>query len=179
MIDYNEPMLIDFFCNKYEDERGVFYNTFDREYFRDINFIIESQSISKKNVIRGLHYQFNKPQAKLIKVTKGHIQDVIVDLRFNSKTYGKVYYYDLSEFNRLQLWVPEGFAHGFCCLSEENHVEYKFTDKYYKDFQFGINAFDDELKIDWKVNRNNAIISQKDLLLQTFNKYKNNPIFKM
>lgn len=176
-MNFDEPILIDKFCEKYEDERGYFYNTFEKEYFEHITFLCESQSVSKKNVIRGLHYQIKNPQAKLIKVTKGLIQDIIVDMRINSNNFGKVYYYELSEYNRFQLWVPTGFAHGFCCLAEENHVLYKFTQKYDKDSQSGIYAFDKKLNINWVVNEQDSILSNKDKNLSSLKEYINNPVF--
>ena len=174
-----EPLLINKFCQKYEDERGYFVNTFDKEYFEDITFVSEAQSVSKKNVIRGLHYQIKNPQAKLIRVAKGTIQDILVDMRINSTNFGKVYYYELSEYNQFQLWIPAGFAHGFCCLAEENHVLYKFTQKYDNNSQSGVYAFDEQLNINWLVNKQHAILSNKDLNLYSLEEYINNPIFKI
>lgn len=170
-----EPQLIKN-IKKYEDSRGCFYQSYDCDMFfeKNTSFIVDNHSISKKNVIRGLHYQWDKPLGKLVRVSKGKIQDVLVDIRKSSPNFGNVLYYELSDENLFQLWVPPGFAHGFCVLSEEAHVQYKFTEKYNPHGESGIDAFDKKLNINWKVNKEEAIISDKDLQLQSFFEYSKN-----
>lgn len=124
-------------------------------------------SISKKNVIRGLHYQLKKPQGKFISVLKGKILDVVVDLRKNSKTFGKHFKIILSERNCKSIFIPEGFAHGFSCFGKENIVIYSCTNYRNPSGERGILWNDKTLKINWKIK--NPILSKKD---------KNNSKFK-
>ncbi len=151
---------------KYIDTRGEFRELIIEKEIK-IKFPFNVISISKKNVVRGLHYQVNKPQGKFISVLKGEILDVAVDLRKNSKTFGKHYKILLSEVNCKSIFIPEGFAHGFSCLGKENIVVYSCTNYRNPSGEKGILWNDKTLKIDWKVKK--PIISKKD---------KNNPRFK-
>ena len=151
---------------KYIDTRGEFRELIIEKEIK-IKFPFNVISISKKNVVRGLHYQVNKPQGKFISVLKGEILDVAVDLRKNSKTFGKHYKILLSEVNCKSIFIPEGFAHGFSCLGKENIVVYSCTNYRNPSGEKGILWNDKTLKINWKVKK--PILSTKD---------KNNPRFK-
>ena len=116
----------------FNDDRGYFFETFHKQKYREIGihdrFVQDNESKSKKDVIRGLHYQVgDNAQGKLVRVVSGKILDVAVDIRFGSPTFGKYSAVELSEDNKLQLWIPSGFAHGFSVLSEEATVSYKYT----------------------------------------------------
>lgn len=151
----------------YDDDRGIFFESYNKFEFdkiigRNVNFIQDNHSFSVKNVLRGLHYQ--KPpfeQAKLVRVLSGVIWDVAVDIRLNSKTYGKWVFEKLSAENKKQLWIPEGFAHGFLVLSASADVAYKTNNLYSPEHESTINWNDQTLSIRWPV-RNNLIISDKD-----------------
>ena len=146
----------------------------NRGYFREIlveknlkkRFPFNVVSISKKNVIRGLHYQKKKPQGKYISVIKGKILDVVVDIRKNSKTFGKHYSIILSDENCTSLYIPPGFAHGFACLGKINIVIYSCTNYRVKDNEYGIMWNDKSLKIKWPIKK--PIISKKDKLNPKF-----------
>jgi len=151
---------------KYKDKRGTFTVPFNLKEFRETtnfyaDFVQDNLSISKKGVLRGLHYQVKNPQGKLVKVIKGSVQDVVVDLRRQSPTFGKHLSIILSSKNNLSLWVPPGFAHGFLSLSEGTHFFYKVTDEYIPENERSLIWNDSELNIDWKIH--NPIISQKDI----------------
>jgi len=172
-----EPILIKN-IKKFEDERGFFYESYKENFLADEygitkKFVQDNHSISKFGVIRGMHYQWDNPMDKLVRVSKGRIIDIIVDIRHNSKTFGQSYSYELSAQNNYQLWVPAGFAHGFISLSEESHVQYKCTELYNKDGESGISPvqYFAEYKYD------NMIISEKDKQAKTFEEYSNNPKF--
>lgn len=126
----------------------------------DITFIQDNHSHSKKNVLRGLHFQSKHPQGKLVRVVNGSVFDVVVDIRKNSKTFGKWYGIEISGDNLRMLWVPPGLAHGFCVLSDEVDFLYKCTEKYYPQFEETLNWNDKDLNIKWPVK--NPIISCKD-----------------
>ena len=150
-----------------EDERGYFFESFsEREFNENINeikFVQDNQSKSCYGVVRGLHFQKGEyAQSKLVRCVKGEILDVAVDLRKDSPTYGKYVSVVLSEHNHQQLFIPRGFAHGFSVLSEEAIVQYKCDNFYNKESEGGINPFDDELKIDWLIPKDNVILSEKD-----------------
>ena len=155
----------------YYDNRGYFRETFKNSFFRNKNFIFWCMSKSKKNVIRGLHLQKEFRQDKFVSVVKGKIFDVVVDLRKKSKTYGKKYSIILSESNSTSLFIPAGFAHGFCALANENLVFYGCTNYRSKNNEVGILWNDSELKIKWPTKK--PIISQKDRKLRTFYDFKN------
>jgi dTDP-4-dehydrorhamnose 3,5-epimerase len=157
--------------NVYTDSRGFFYESFSNKYFSNAglhyNFLQDNHSRSCFGVVRGLHYQ-NEPfaQAKLVRVTKGKVLDVVVDLRKGSPTYLKSFSLELSDENKLQLLVPRGFAHGFSVLSDECEFLYKCDNYYDKASDAGIAYNDPQLHIDWKLKPEEMIISDKD---------KNNP----
>ena len=158
----------------YNDSRGFFYESYNEKKYSDngINakFVQDNISLSKKGTIRGLHYQLNPfSQAKLVQVIKGAVLDVVVDLRKDSPTYGKHFSLELTEENKLQLFIPKGMAHGFSVLSDEVLFSYKCDNEYNKNSERGINIFDPALGIDWKVPREEAVISPKDLELPFFN----------
>ena len=151
---------------KYLDKRGEFREILVEKNIK-IKFPFNVISKSKKNVIRGLHQQVKKPQGKFISVIKGEILDVALDLRKKSKTFGKHYKILLSEKNCKSIYIPEGFAHGFSCLGNENIVIYSCTNYRNASGEKGILWNDETLDIDWKIKK--PIISKKD---------KNNPKFK-
>lgn len=155
----------------FEDERGYFLETFNSRSFRDAglyyNFVQDNQSVSLKNVIRGLHYQKSVPQAKLVRVIAGSIWDVAVDLRKGSPTFGKWFGVELTEDNFKQLLVPRGFAHGFSVLSNVAVVSYKCDELYMQTAEGGIIYSDPTLKIDWKITEK-PIVSDKDGELPKF-----------
>lgn len=149
------------------DERGYFMETYHQVEFKeaglDLNFVQDNQSKSTKGVIRGLHFQYTKPQGKLVRVIKGKVFDVAVDLRKDSPTYGKWEGVILSEENKKQFYVPEGFAHGFLVLSEIAEFTYKCTDFYDSEDEGGILWNDPDIGIVWPVNNiNEVVLSEKD-----------------
>ncbi len=158
----------------HEDLRGFFFEGYNQAKFNEngieYQFIQDNQSFSKRGVIRGLHLQINPfAQAKLVRVLEGEILDVAVDLRKNSPTYGQHLSVVLSAANKKQLMVPHGFAHGFSVLSETASVLYKVDQVYHKESERGIRFDDPTLAIDWQLNSNEVIVSEKDLLLPSFN----------
>ena len=144
----------------FKDSRGYFLESFNNKHL-PFNFVQDNQSYSEKNTIRGLHYQVVKPQGKLVRAIKGRILDVAVDIRKDSPTFGKHVAVELSSDNFKQLYVPEGFAHGFSVLSDEAEVLYKTTDYWYKEHERSLNFNDPELNIDWKIE-GLPILSDKD-----------------
>ncbi len=149
------------------DERGYFMETYNQNEFKeaglDLNFVQDNQSKSTKGVIRGLHFQYAHPQGKLVRVIKGEVFDVAVDLRKDSPTYGKWEGVKLSEENKKQFYVPEGFAHGFLVLSDEAEFTYKCTDFYDSDDEGGILWNDPDIGIVWPVNNiDKVVLSEKD-----------------
>ena len=159
----------------FKDERGFFYELYNKnklDKIAKIIFVQDNVSKSKKGVIRGLHFQ-NPPfeQCKLVKCLSGSILDVAVDLRINSKTYGKFFSIELSSENNKQLFVPKGFAHGFQVLSEEAIVYYKADNFYNHKSDSGIMWNDMDLSIDWNLDLK-PILSAKDLKLISFKQFK-------
>ena len=157
----------------FEDSRGYFFEAYNHAKFLEngisYQFIQDNQSFSKRGVIRGLHLQINPfAQAKLVRVLEGEILDVAVDLRKNSATYGQHFSVILSADNKKQLMVPHGFAHGFSVLSETASVLYKVDQLYHKESERGIRYDDPTLAIDWQVSPEEVIVSDKDLILPTF-----------
>ena len=157
-----------------KDDRGYFQESYKKEYLdkflnEKIDFIQINESLSYKNVIRGLHFQsYPYEQTKLVKVNYGKILDVVVDLRKKSKSYGNYYSIILSSKNRKQLLIPKGFAHGFSVLSKYAIISYQVDNEYNKKSENGYNCFDPYFNIDWMVNKKNVIISDKDLSLPNF-----------
>lgn len=147
------------------DERGFFLETFHAARYAEsaginLPFVQDNHSRSSKRVLRGLHFQKTKPQGKLVRVVRGEVYDVAVDIRANSKTFGKWEAVILSEQNKLQFWVPPGFAHGFVVLSDIADFEYKCTDFYDSTDEGSILWSDPDLGIHWPVQ--NPIVSAKD-----------------
>jgi len=147
------------------DHRGFFLETWNRQRyleagFPDVTFVQDNHSRSRKGVLRGLHFQLNHPQGKLVQVATGAVFDVAVDIRVGSPHFGKWVGYELSEENHRQLWVPPGFAHGFCVLSETVDFIYKCTDLYRPDDEGGVLWNDPEIGIDWHVDA--PLLSEKD-----------------
>lgn len=154
----------------FEDSRGYFFEAFNGEVFNheglEDHFIQDNQSLSSYGVIRGLHYQKDPyAQVKLIRVIQGKIMDVAVDIRKGSPTYGKSFSLEISAENKLQLYIPAGFAHGFSVLSETTIVLYKCNAVYNKSSEGGIRYDDPALALDWKIPHDKAIISEKDQFL--------------
>jgi dTDP-4-dehydrorhamnose 3,5-epimerase len=137
----------------------------------EVNFVQDNESASTKGVLRGLHYQTGThAQAKLVRVIEGVVLDVVVDLRKDSKTYGEQFSIELSASNKKQLFVPRGFAHGFIVLSDTATFSYKCDNYYNKASEGGIIYNDKYLNIDWQLPESQFIISEKDLVLPTFEK---------
>lgn len=157
----------------FEDERGYFMESYNQQKLAElgitIDFVQDNQSFSKQGTLRGLHYQ-NPPfaQTKLIRVLEGEIVDVAVDLRKDSPTYGQHFAIKLSAENKKQFLIPHGFAHGFSVISETATVLYKCDQFYNKTSEGGIRFDDPILNIDWGIDLNTAIVSEKDLELPNF-----------
>jgi dTDP-4-dehydrorhamnose 3,5-epimerase len=149
------------------DNRGYFMETYNFEEFKenglDTAFVQDNQSKSTKGVLRGLHFQKQHSQAKLVRVISGEVFDVAVDLRKNSSTYGKWFGVKLSDENKKQFYIPAGFAHGFLVLSEEAEFVYKCTDLYHPEFEGGIAWDDSDIAIKWPTeNIDKLVFSEKD-----------------
>lgn len=149
------------------DNRGYFMETYNQREFKEaglgMTFVQDNQSKSKKGVLRGLHFQKTHPQGKLVRVVKGEVFDVAVDLRKNSSTYGKWVGVVLSEENKKQFYIPEGFAHGFLVLSDEAEFCYKCTDFYHPEDEGGIMWNDPEVGVKWPLEGiDNILLSEKD-----------------
>tara|TARA_Y100000766_G_scaffold76544_1_gene64864 strand:+ start:1631 stop:2179 length:549 start_codon:yes stop_codon:yes gene_type:complete len=162
----------------HKDKRGSFSETFNsnilNKLFGQINFLQDNESISYKGVVRGLHFQIPPfTQSKLIRCLEGRILDVVVDLRKTSKTYSKTEKNILSDKNNHILFVPKGFAHGFIVLSDYARVSYKVDNNYNPDYERGIIWNDKQLNIDWGIDENDVIISNKDFKLPSFSKISN------
>lgn len=149
----------------FRDERGYFFESFNEERFANLGlktkFVQDNESKSQKGVLRGLHFQ--KPpfaQGKLVRVIKGAVLDVAVDLRKGSPTYGQWEAVEITEENKLMFWIPEGFAHGFLTLEEDTVFSYKCSNVYNKESEGGIHWNDQNLNIDWNIE--NPIVSEKD-----------------
>lgn len=150
----------------FNDERGFFFESFNQREFNQlighaVNFVQDNHSGSKKNVLRGLHYQIKQPQAKLVRVIKGEVFDVAVDLRKTSPTFGKWVGEILSERNKRQLWIPEGFAHGFIVTSESAELLYKTSAYWAPQDERCLLWNDPALRIEWPIN-GFPILSDKD-----------------
>ena len=164
----------------YHDNRGFFVERFNKKLFQDlglpVDYFQDNHSLSAPSVIRGLHFQNNPSQAKLVGCLRGKILDVAVDIRKNSSTFGKYFSIELSAENGKLLFIPEGFAHGFAVLGDEPaDVMYKVDNQFSKEGDGGIRFNDPNLKIDWQIA--NPIISDKDKNLPLFADYLKNPKF--
>ena len=158
----------------YQDERGFFMETFRSDEFKsagiNVDFVQDNHSKSKFHSLRGLHYQIRNSQAKLVRVVKGEIFDVAVDLRRNSRTFGEWVGSHLSAENKLQMWIPEGFAHGFYVLSDWAEVLYKASDYYSPQWERTLIWNDPQVKIDWPLRKvTDPIVSKKDAQGSTLN----------
>lgn len=158
----------------FRDERGIFLEYFNQREFKanigDIKFVQDNQSVSKKGVIRGLHFQLDPhAQGKLVRVMSGRALDVVIDIRTNSDTYGRTYSIELSSDNQKMLWIPPGFAHGFEALTDEMIFTYKVSEYYNKESERGILYNDPVLNIKW--NSESPIVSTKDLELPKFREF--------
>lgn len=157
----------------FEDARGYFFEAFKDSDFRqnigEVNFIQDNESKSSYGVLRGLHYQKGDfSQAKLVRVIKGRVVDVAVDLRKSSKTFGKHVMVELSETNKRQFFIPRGFAHGFLVLSDEAVFTYKVDNVYAPQYEASIKYNDADLKIDWPIDASDILTSAKDLKAVSF-----------
>ena len=159
---------------KFEDERGFFTELYNQRQYLSNNIPEESVqfnfSHSKQNVLRGLHFQMQKPQGKIVQVLNGTIFDVGVDIRRNSSTFGKYFSMELNHIDCFQVYFPPGIAHGFCVLTDSANVIYQCTDYYYPDDENGIIWNDPDLKIDWPID--NPIVSSKDQAFERLSRLK-------
>lgn len=152
----------------FNDERGYFFETFNERTFneaagQEVHFVQDNQSYSTKGVLRGLHFQKGEhSQAKLVRVTKGKVLDVAVDMRSGSPTYGQYAVAMLSEENHCQFFVPRGFAHGFVVLSDDAIFQYKCDNYYNKQSEGGVHYADPALGIDWQLTASDLLVSDKD-----------------
>ena len=165
----------------FTDDRGYFCETYNHENLRDLGFlenlVQDNESKSKINVIRGLHYQWDKPMGKLVRVVKGSIIDVMVDFRKGSPTYGDHMKVLLSDENKKQIWIPPGFAHGILSLEDDTYVSYKCSSVYNQNGEGGINPFDEQINIDWGISKQDAVLSEKDFNAMSFIDYNKDPKF--
>ncbi len=164
-IQTNIPDLLIIEPKVFGDDRGFFFESFNRLKFaeltgRDADFVQDNHSRSVKNVLRGLHYQIQHPQAKLVRVVQGAVLDVAVDIRKSSPTFGKHVAVELSADNKRMFWIPEGFAHGFVVLSDTAEFLYKTTDYWYPEHERSIRWDDPALAIDWKLQSAPAVSSK-------------------
>ncbi len=162
----------------FEDDRGSFFESFNEETFQketglEVNFVQDNQSISKKGTLRGFHLQKGEhAQAKLVRVIKGEVMDVVIDLREGSETFGETFSIILNEQNNHQLFVPRGFGHAFITISDEAIFAYKCDNYYNKASEAGIIYSDETLNIDWHLPKEQLILSEKDQELPTFEEFK-------
>lgn len=157
----------------WEDSRGYFLETWNKQRYVEIGlqlpFVQDNHSSSTFHTLRGLHFQRQHPQGKLVSVSLGEVFDVAVDLRVNSPTFGSWFGVVLSEKNHYQMWIPPGLAHGFCVLSERAHFHYKCTEYYYPQDESCICWNDPDIGIDWPVQHPN--LSHKDKIAQSWADY--------
>jgi len=160
--------------NVFEDERGHFFETWSKQAFKNIglelDFVQDNQSLSQKGVLRGLHFQ-NPPfsQGKLVRVVKGKVLDVVVDIRKESSSYGQHFSIELSEENKTMFWLPPGFAHGFVTLEDDTIFTYKCTGVYNKESEGALLWCDSDLKINWGID--SPIVSEKDQTAPNFSNF--------
>ena len=166
IIKTNIPDVLIVEPKVFGDARGFFFESFNQKKWRDVTglntvFVQDNHSRSEKNVLRGLHYQILQPQAKLVRVVRGAVFDVAVDLRRSSPTFGRWTGTELSENNHRQMWIPEGFAHGFLVLSDAAEFLYKTTDYWAPEYERTIAWNDPDLAIAWPL-KTTPILSNKD-----------------
>jgi dTDP-4-dehydrorhamnose 3,5-epimerase len=176
-LEIHKTPLKDCFIVKptaFKDGRGYFIETFNQTHFQEVTglsraFVQDNHSSSSKGVLRGLHFQTGEmAQAKLVRVVKGSVLDVVVDLRKNSESFGKTFSVILDDLDHWQLYVPRGFAHGFITLSDESIFCYKCDNFYHRASEGGIIYNDATLAIDWHLPEEEFIVSEKDLQLPKF-----------
>ena len=164
---------------KFEDERGHFFESFRHsKFFNKLNknFVQDNEVFSKEsNIIRGLHYQIDRLQGKLIHVISGSIKDIAVDLRVGSPSFGKSFAATLTSENHKMLYVPEGFAHGYLVLEQNTIVQYKCTNYYNVESEYGVRWDDPDINIDWGIS--DPVLSKKDKMLPFLKMQKNLPKF--
>lgn len=161
----------------FTDSRGYFLESYSKTKFADaginIDFVQDNQSVSCKNSVRGLHGQANPhAQAKLVRVIKGRVMDVAVDIRTGSPTYGQYETFELSSDNQLQVLIPHGFLHGFIALEDDTIFAYKVDDYYSKECEIGVKWNDPTLNINWGITAAEALVSPKDEILPEFKDFK-------
>jgi dTDP-4-dehydrorhamnose 3,5-epimerase len=148
----------------FRDERGFFLETFHEQKYEELgiesNFVQDNLSLSSRGILRGLHFQYRKPQAKLVQVLLGEVYDVAVDIRRGSATFGKYFGIMLSQDNLYQLFIPEGFAHGYCVVSETALFAYKCSEFYSPAYEGGLLWSDPDIAIEWPIS--DPLLSQKD-----------------
>jgi len=171
------PGLILYEPKVWEDERGYFFESFNEKLFKkagiDRPFVQDNQALSSYGILRGLHYQVEPfAQAKLVRAIEGEVLDMVVDLRESSPTHGEWYGVHLSGENKLELFVPRGFAHGYLVLSERALFSYKCDNFYSKKHEAGIIFNDPTLNIDWEMDLKNIVLSEKDGFLPKFGKHR-------
>ena len=178
LVDINNVEGLELISPKlFSDSRGSFFEYYNKKQFKklgiDCDFVQDNQSYSKKNVLRGLHLQVGDfAQSKLVSVLSGSVLDVMVDVRKGSKTFGDHCKVVLSGENRLQVFMPKGFAHGFVVLSDEAIFHYKCDNFYDQKSERSINYNDVDLSIDWKVLPKDLVLSEKDLNAISFKEFK-------
>ena len=165
----------------FQDARGFFMERYHEQDFKAAglaaNFVQDNHSRSNPGVVRGVHFQHSPAQGKLVGVVRGRVWDVAIDIRADSPSFGKFYSCELSAENGRFLWIPGGFAHGFCVLGDEPaDVFYKVTEFYNPKLEGGINCLDPELRIPWPVEK--PSVSDRDQTLGSFADYRRNPVFK-
>lgn len=181
VINTDIPDLLIIEPKVFGDQRGYFLETFQAERYKSAgilcDFVQDNLSFSAKGVLRGLHFQIKHPQAKLVQVLKGSVYDVAVDIRPGSPTFGKWVGIELSEDNHRQFFIPQGFAHAFCVLSDTALFNYKCSDYYNPHDEGGIIWSDPEIGIDWPMN--SPVLSQKDSIYPKLSEIKpeNLPVF--
>jgi dTDP-4-dehydrorhamnose 3,5-epimerase len=163
--------------NVYADDRGYFMESWSDRWFKKeigpVDFVQDNESFSSKGVLRGLHFQINpRAQAKLVRVTRGSVLDVAVDLRKSEATYGKYFALELSDKNKLQMYIPQGFAHGFLVLEDNTQFNYKCSDFYSKEHERSLRWNDPDLGINWGTK--DAQLSPKDADAPLFSEFISN-----
>ncbi len=176
-IPTNIPDLVVFEPKIWRDDRGYFYESYNEATFKAAGitnkFVQDNQALSTFGVLRGLHYQLPPyTQAKLVRVIQGEVLDVAVDIREGSPTYGQSFSIRLSAANNKQLFVPKGFAHGYVVLSDTAIFAYKCDDLYAKSHDAGVYFNDPQFKIDWQIDLDKAILSEKDKVQPKFGEHK-------
>ncbi|HAP01969.1 MAG TPA: dTDP-4-dehydrorhamnose 3,5-epimerase [Bacteroidetes bacterium] len=176
------PGLLVFEPNIIRDARGYFFESFNSKIWKEkgitSEFVQDNQAYSTRGILRGLHYQLNpNAQAKLVRVIEGEVLDVVVDLRKGSPSFGKTFSIILSAENHKQMYVPRGFAHGYCVLSSTALFFYKCDNFYSKESERGIAFNDSALNIDWKIPAGEMLLSDKDKLNKPFSEAEMNFVF--